>query len=92
MANPVDVLTFQCARMMDLPNGRVFGTGNILDTSRLVRLVADYTGLNTEMIKANIVGEHGDGQLPIWSRLSIAGVPIKIETADKQVTGNTPQQ
>ena len=77
VANPVDVLTYKCAELMELPDGRVFGTGNILDTSRLVRLVADYTGLNTEMIKANIVGEHGDGQIPIWSMLSIAGVPIK---------------
>ncbi len=77
VANPVDVLTYKCDELMELPDGRVFGTGNILDTSRLVRLVADYTGLNTEMIKANIVGEHGDGQIPIWSMLSIAGVPIK---------------
>ena len=77
VANPVDILTYKCAELMGLPDGRVFGTGNILDTSRLVRLVADYTGLNTEMIKANIVGEHGDGQIPIWSMLSIAGVPVK---------------
>jgi len=77
VANPVDILTYQCDQIMGLPDGRVFGTGNILDTSRLIRLVADYTGLNTEMIKAIIVGEHGDGQIPIWSMLSIAGVPIK---------------
>ena len=62
---------------MGLPDGRVFGTGNILDTSRLIRVLADYTGLNTEAIKGNIVGEHGDGQVPIWSLFSIAGVPIR---------------
>lgn len=77
VANPVDVLTYECEKLMGLPDGRVFGTGNILDTSRLVRFVADYTGLNTEMIRANIVGEHGDGQIPIWSMLTIAGIPIK---------------
>lgn len=77
VANPVDILTYKCDELMGLPDGRVFGTGNILDTSRLIRFVADYTGLNTEMIRANIVGEHGDGQIPIWSMLSIAGVPIK---------------
>ncbi len=76
VANPVDLLTYKVAEWMDLPNGRVFGTGNILDTSRLIRLVADYTGLSTEVIKGNVVGEHGDGQVPIWSRLSIAGVPV----------------
>lgn len=77
VANTVDILTYKCSELMDLPDGRVFGTGNILDTSRIVRLVSDYTGLNTEMIRGNIVGEHGDGQIPIWSSLSIAGVPIK---------------
>ena len=58
VANPVDILTYRCTELMELPDGRVFGTGNILDSSRLVRLVSDYTGLNTEMIKASIV--------PLW--------------------------
>lgn len=76
VSNPVDVLVYQCARWMELPNGMVFGTGCILDSSRLTRLIADYTKLNTEVVKATIVGEHGDAQIPIWSRVSIAGVPI----------------
>ena len=50
VANPVDILTYKCAEFMGLPDGRVFGTGNILDTSRLMRIVADYTGLNTEVV------------------------------------------
>lgn len=54
-----------------------FGTGCILDSSRFTRLIADYTRLNTEVVKATIVGEHGDAQIPIWSRVSIAGVPIQ---------------
>ena len=76
VSNPVDILTFKCSKILGLPDGRVFGTGTILDTSRLVSLVADYTGLNSEMIKACVVGEHGDGQVPIWSMLSVAGVSI----------------
>ena len=76
VSNPVDLLTYKCAEWMDLPNGRGFGTGCILDTSRLVRQVADYTGLNIEAVKCNIVGEHGDTQFPVWSRLAIAGVPM----------------
>ena len=61
---------------MDLPNGKVFGTGCILDTSRLVRSIANYTNLNIEAIKCNIAGEHGNSQFPVWSRLSIAGLPM----------------
>lgn len=76
VSNPVDILTYLCARWMQLPNGRVLGTGCILDTSRFVRCIADYTQLNTEVVKGFIVGEHGDSQVPIWSRLSIAGFPM----------------
>lgn len=76
VSNPVDILTYKCAEWMDLPNGKVFGTGCILDTSRLLRCIADYTNLNTEAIKCNIVGEHGSSGFPVWSRLSIAGLPM----------------
>ena len=76
VSNPVDILTYKCAEWLGLPNGKVFGTGCVLDTSRLVRSIANYTNLNTEVIKCNIVGEHGTTQFPVWSRLSIAGVPM----------------
>lgn len=91
VSNPVDILTYKVAEWMNLPNGRVFGTGCILDTSRLVREIADYTDLNIEAIKCNIIGEHGDTQFPVWSRLSIAGIPmeeycenVKLAWGDKQ--------
>lgn len=77
VSNPVDILTFKCAEWMNLPNGKVFGTGCILDTSRLVRCIANYTNLNIEAIKCNIVGEHGNSQFPVWSRLAIAGLPME---------------
>ena len=76
VSNPVDILTYKVAEWMGLPNGIVFGTGCILDTSRLVRAISDYTGIGIPAIKCNIVGEHGDTQFPLWSRLSIAGIPM----------------
>jgi L-lactate dehydrogenase len=76
VANPVDILTQKAAEWMDMKEGRVFGTGCILDTSRLIRRIADYTNLNIEAIKCDVVGEHGDTQFPVWSRLSIAGIPM----------------
>ena len=76
VSNPVDIMTYKVAEWMGLPNGRVFGTGCILDTSRLIRAISDYTDINIEAIKCSIVGEHGDSQFPLWSRLSIAGIPM----------------
>lgn len=77
ISNPVDILVYQCSKWMGLQNGMIFGTGCVLDTSRLISNVAEYVGLKTEVVKGFVVGEHGDTQVPIWSRLSIAGVPMK---------------
>ena len=61
---------------MDLPNGMVFGTGCILDSSRFVRCIADYVGLSTGVINGYVIGEHGDGQIPVWSHVTVGGIPI----------------
>lgn len=82
ISNPVDVLTYKVAEWMGLPNGMVFGSGNILDSSRFVRTIADYVGLSTGVVNAYIVGEHGDGQVPIWSRATIGGIPIEEYCSD----------
>ena len=76
ISNPVDVLTFKAAQWMGLPDGMVFGSGCILDSSRFVRCVADYVGLSTGVINGYVVGEHGDGQVPVWSHVTVGGIPV----------------
>ena len=76
ISNPVDVLTYKAAEWMGLPNGMVFGSGCILDSSRFVRCVADYIGLSTGVINGYVVGEHGDNQVPVWSHVTVGGIPI----------------
>lgn len=76
ISNPVDILTYLCAEWMGLPNGFVFGTGCLLDTSRIIRKVADYVNLGIENIKGFVIGEHGDAQIPVWSRFSVGGIQI----------------
>lgn len=77
VSNPVDIMTALCDRRFGGTKGRVFGTGCILDSSRLVRQVADYVHLSTNVVNGVIVGEHGDSQIPIWSRFMVGGIPIK---------------
>lgn len=88
VSNPVDILTYKAAQWTDLPNGVVFGTGCILDTSRLVRCIADYLSISTGVINGYIVGEHGDGQVPIWSRATVAGIPLGEYCADAGLPWN----
>ena len=76
ISNPVDILTYKAAEWMCLPNGMVFGSGCILDSSRFVRTIADYIGLSTGVINGYVVGEHGDNQVPVWSHVTVGGIPI----------------
>lgn len=76
VSNPVDILTYKAAEWMGLPDGMVFGSGCILDSSRFVRSIADYIGLSTGVVSGYVAGEHGDGQVPVWSRVTAGGIPI----------------
>lgn len=77
VTNPVDVITQYITKNMELPNGRVIGTGCILDTSRFVAEIAEYTSQNIRDIEAMVIGEHGTGQVHLWESVKIKGLPVK---------------
>lgn len=77
ISNPVDILTFKVTEWMNLPDGYVFGTGCILDSSRFVRSIADYVGVSTGVVNGYLIGEHGEGQVPVWSEVTVGGIPIE---------------
>ncbi len=88
ISNPVDILTYKAAEWMDLPNGMVFGTGCILDSSRFVRSIADYIEISTGVINGYVVGEHGDNQVPVWSHVTVGGIPIDEYCTESKIAWN----
>jgi L-lactate dehydrogenase len=76
VTNPVDVLTYAALKFSGLPPRRVFGSGTVLDSSRLRLLVAEHCGVAVQNVHAYIAGEHGDSEIPLWSSASIGSVPL----------------
>jgi L-lactate dehydrogenase len=76
VTNPVDVVTFVAQEAAGLPPGRVFGSGTVLDTSRLRHEIAARLGVAVSSVHASIVGEHGDSEIALWSTATVGGVPI----------------
>lgn len=76
VTNPADVMTVVAQRISGLPPQRVFGSGTVLDTSRLRWRIAERAGVSTASVHADIVGEHGDTQFPLWSNATIGPIPI----------------
>src|SRR5919106_1309624 len=76
VTNPVDVVTYAALRYSGLPPRRVFGSGTVLDSSRLRLLVAEHCGVAVQSVHAYIAGEHGDSEIPLWTSASIGSVPL----------------
>lgn len=82
VTNPVDLVTYAGARAVEAPPGRVFGSGTVLDSSRFRYLIARRAGVDVGNVHGFIVGEHGDSEIPLWSSVSIGGVPATEWRAD----------
>jgi len=77
VSNPVDILTYKIQKWSGLPNGRVFGSGTVLDSARFRFALAQKFNVDVRNVHGYIVGEHGDTQLPLWSATHIAGMNVE---------------
>lgn len=77
VTNPVDVMTYVAARASGLPAARVIGTGTMLDTARLRQVLGRELDLEPRSIHAQVVGEHGDSEVVLWSSASVGGVALR---------------
>ncbi len=85
VTNPCDVLTVVAERLVDLPPGRVFSSGTVLDSARLRWLLAEAAGIASENVHALILGEHGDSEFPLWSDATIGQTPLREWTDESGV-------
>ncbi|KAI1316231.1 hypothetical protein EDD11_010278 [Mortierella claussenii] len=91
VTNPVNIMTALAQKLSGLPLNQVFGTGTILDTIRLRSAIKkrfqqeqqDHegcpehdAGLSESSIQANVIGDHGDKQVALWSAATIGGYPL----------------
>ncbi len=76
VTNPVDIVTYAALKISGLPPAQLFGSGTVLDSSRLRFQVAQYCGVAVQNVHAYIAGEHGDSEIPLWSSATIGGAPL----------------
>lgn len=76
VTNPVDVVTFAALKRSGMDPRRMFGSGTVLDSSRLRYRIAHECGVAVSNVHAYIAGEHGDSEVPLWSSATIGGVPL----------------
>jgi len=77
VTNPVDVLTYVVAESSGLPPERVMGTGTMLDTARLRQVLGQELRVDPHSVHAQVVGEHGDSEVVLWSSAHVGGTPLR---------------
>lgn len=77
--NPVDIMAHIAARVAQEaghPQGKVIGSGTILDTARFRVLLAQHLNVSSHSIQAHVLGEHGDSEVLNWSGASISNIGL----------------
>jgi L-lactate dehydrogenase len=82
ISNPVDVMTYVFRAVTGFPNRRVIGSGTNLDSARFRYLLSQKFGVDSHNVHAQIWGEHGDSEFPVWSLVRISGMNIN-ETSEQ---------
>jgi L-lactate dehydrogenase len=77
VTNPVDIMTQVAAEASGLPLARVIGTGTMLDTARLREALGRTLDIEPRSIHAQVVGEHGDSEVVLWSSARLGGIALR---------------
>lgn len=77
VTNPVDVVTYYCQQHFDYPKNKIIGSGTLLDSARLRRIIGKIFKVDTKNVHGYILGEHGENSFAAWSHVNIAGIPFE---------------
>jgi malate dehydrogenase len=82
-SNPVDLLNRHLHEVGDRPRDHVVGFGGRLDSARFRYVLAERFGAPVKNVEATILGEHGDAQVPVFSKVRVDGADPTF-TADER--------
>jgi L-lactate dehydrogenase len=83
VTNPVDIMTYVCLKISGLPSSSVIGSGTVLDTARFRYLLSEKLEIDPRSFHAYIIGEHGDSEVAVWSKVNISGMRLLDDTEEK---------
>ncbi|KTG07994.1 malate dehydrogenase [Haloprofundus marisrubri] len=72
-SNPVDLLNRHLYEAGDRDRHKVIGFGGRLDSARFRYVLSERFGVPVKNVEATILGEHGDAQVPVFSKVRVDG-------------------
>ncbi len=90
ITNPADIVAHMVRTGLNLSRERCFGTGTLLDTARLVRLLSEAAGVPRAEVSGLVMGEHGDSSVSVFSQARLAGKSFAEFAAGDTATPASP--
>lgn len=83
-SNPVDLLNRHLYESGDRPREHVVGFGGRLDSARFRYVLSQRFDVPVKNVEATILGEHGDSQVPVFSKVRVDGRDLDFSEDDKE--------
>ncbi len=89
VTNPLDLMVRLALKLLPFSRKRVMGMGGLLDSARFRYYLAKNLNLSLVESRGLVIGEHGDGMIPLFSTvgLNLSNPEIKREIAEKTRDG-----
>jgi len=83
-SNPVDLLNRHLYESGDRAREKVIGFGGRLDSARFRYVISQRFEAPIQNVEATILGEHGDAQVPVFSKVRVDGRDPAFDDEEKQ--------
>ncbi|WP_049969202.1 malate dehydrogenase [Haladaptatus cibarius] len=83
-SNPVDLLNRHLYEVGDRARDKVIGFGGRLDSARFRYVMSQRFDAPVQNVEATILGEHGDAQVPAFSKVRINGADPEFSDDEKE--------
>ena len=83
-SNPVDLLNRHLYESGDRPREHVIGFGGRLDSARFRYVLSERFEVPVQNVDATILGEHGDAQVPVFSKVRVDGQDLTFSDDEKE--------
>jgi malate dehydrogenase len=83
-SNPVDLLNRHQYEVGSRDRRKVIGFGGRLDSARFRYVLSERFDVPVQNVEATILGEHGDAQVPVFSKVRVNGADPEFSDAAKE--------
>jgi malate dehydrogenase len=83
-SNPVDLLNRHLYEAGDRPREQVIGFGGRLDSARFRYVLSERFEVPVRNVEATILGEHGDAQVPVFSKVRVDGTDPEFSEEERE--------